>query len=369
MKSISDYLYARAAAEKIPLGATFELSPVCNFSCRMCYVRKTMPQIQAEGKHLRHWTEWLEIARQCREAGSLYLLLTGGEPFIYPHFRELYMKLHEMGFVLYINTNGTMIDRETVQWLKKAAPGRVNITLYGSSPKTYERICGRPDGYEKAVAAIRMLKEAGITVVINGSMIPENQDDLEEIMAFGRDLGVHVRAVTYMFPPVRREGEATDSRFTPAQAAAMAMRRQRFLTGDNWNEYVSSQLDMVPNEAEASDADWGEKEEFMRCRAGRSSFWISWDGRMTACGMMDFPKVTYPFEKPFMECWSEITDAVRSMSVLQGCSNCPKRKICKPCVAMIQSETGTTNKKAPYLCEMTDCMIADMKDDIQSRKE
>ena len=114
MHKFSDYLFQKASINKIPLSGTFELSPVCNFSCKMCYVRKTSDQIKKEGKCLRDWTEWLELAKQCREAGMLYLLITGGEPFIYPHFKELYGALHSMGFLISINTNGTMIDEETV---------------------------------------------------------------------------------------------------------------------------------------------------------------------------------------------------------------------------------------------------------------
>ena len=182
MPNVSDYLHAKASRRKVPLSGTFELSPVCNFACKMCYVRKTPEQIRREGKALIPWQAWLELAKQCRDAGTLYLLLTGGEPFLYPGFRELYTQLHKMGFILYINSNGTMIDAQTVDWLKQIAPGRVNITLYGAGPETYQRICGHADGYQRAMDAIRMLQEANIPVVINASMIPENAGDLEAIM-------------------------------------------------------------------------------------------------------------------------------------------------------------------------------------------
>ena len=120
---ISDYLFQKASARKVPLSGTFELSPVCNFACKMCYVRKTPGQLQEEGKTLIPWQDWLELAEQCRGAGTLYLLLTGGEPFLYPGFRELYERLHAMGFLLSINTNGTLLDEETVAWLKARTGG------------------------------------------------------------------------------------------------------------------------------------------------------------------------------------------------------------------------------------------------------
>ena len=116
--SVRDYLFRKASLMKIPLAGTFELSPVCNFSCKMCYVRKTPAQLEKEGKQLYSVEKWIKLASECKDAGMLYLLLTGGEPFLYPEFRTLYETLHSMGLVLSINSNASMIDDETVAWLK-----------------------------------------------------------------------------------------------------------------------------------------------------------------------------------------------------------------------------------------------------------
>lgn len=376
MRPVSDQLYAKASAHKTPLAGTFELSPVCNFRCRMCYVRRTPAQIRAAGSRLIPWQEWLALADRCTASGMLYLLLTGGEPFAYPHFRELYEALHDRHILLSINTNGSLIDREAVDWLKKRSPHRVNVTLYGASPETYARLCGDPTGYERTTWAIRALREAGIPVVINASMTPENAGDMEAIAAFGKSLDVPCRFNTYMFPPVRREREATDSRFTPEEAAAMYLRRMRCTLDE---AQYTAQLDRMADSVRVreeqerasaagqdAEAGWGspaadsgdsvDTAEHMTCRAGRCSFWVSWEGKMTACGMVPFPLVTYPFERPFAECWAELTNTVRQAPVLRGCHGCAKRELCRPCVAMLEAEAGDVNGKAPYLCTMADCL-------------
>lgn len=368
MNNIPEYLYRKASINKIPLNGTFELSPVCNFSCKMCYVRKTTEQIKKSGKRLKDWQEWLEFAKECKKAGMLYLLLTGGEPFVYPGFKELYEELHKMGFLISINTNGTLINKETIDWLKDRAPHRINITLYGTSGETYEQICGNYKGYELAKNAILMLKEAGIQVVINASMIPQNEKDMEEIIRFGNEHNVFTRVSTYMFPPIRREAEEDDSRFTSKEAAAVFLRKQRcVLSKEEVSEYYEKELAKVLD-TYGNDADetWGENLEYMRCRAGRSTFWVSWEGEMTACGMIPFPVITYPFERPFYECWLEVTNRVRSVKVLEECNKCNKKGICNPCVAMIYTETGEVNCKAPYVCEMVDCIISGMRGENQN---
>ncbi len=367
--TVKDYLYHKASVAKIPLGGTFELSPICNFACKMCYVRKTMESIQKEGKSLRTAAEWIALARECKEAGMLYLLLTGGEPFLYPNFRYLYEALHDMGIIISINTNGTMIDKETLSWLKDHAPARVNITLYGASPETYGRICGNPSGYQRTIDAILALKEVGIPVSINASMIPENKEDMQDIIQFGKTHDIVVRVGTYMFPPVRRKAERTDSRMKPEEAGRLNVLKQYYMLDED--KFISTGESCLKSCYGCTDErtdTWGDNGEEMRCRAGRSTFWVDWEGKMTACGIMDFPVVKYPFDEKFSDCWMDLTERVRTSTVLKGCKNCNKKEICHPCAAIIYAETGDVNSKAEYLCKMADSTMAYWKKMVEERK-
>ncbi len=109
-----------------------------------------------------------------------------------------------MGFMVSMNTNGTMITDDTVSWLSEMPPARMNITLYGASNETYGRLCRNPNGYTQTVQAVRMLKEAGISVKLNASMTPYNIDDLDGIYKTAEELDVYVQAAAYMYPPVRK---------------------------------------------------------------------------------------------------------------------------------------------------------------------
>lgn len=83
---LTEKLYQKAEKNKIPLHGTFELSPICNFSCRMCYVRKTAKEIAASGRKMMTLEQWIHLGQKARDAGMLYLLLTGGEPLLWPDF-------------------------------------------------------------------------------------------------------------------------------------------------------------------------------------------------------------------------------------------------------------------------------------------
>ena len=51
-----------------------ELLPLCNMNCKMCYVRKSKTEMDAEGRMLS-CDEWLSIADEAVEAGTLFCCL------------------------------------------------------------------------------------------------------------------------------------------------------------------------------------------------------------------------------------------------------------------------------------------------------
>ena len=53
-----------------------------------------------------------------------------GEPFLYKDFDKVYNALRNMGIIVTINTNGTLINEEIADMLSENKPRRVNITLY-----------------------------------------------------------------------------------------------------------------------------------------------------------------------------------------------------------------------------------------------
>ena len=83
---VTEYLYRKATAQGAPLSGTFELTPVCNMDCKMCYVRLSRQDQEAIAP-LAEAEKWLQLAQQAKDAGMLYLLITGGEPFLHPQFR------------------------------------------------------------------------------------------------------------------------------------------------------------------------------------------------------------------------------------------------------------------------------------------
>lgn len=277
---IRKYLYSKAAYKHIPIGGTFELTPCCNMNCKMCYIRMSKEEQERAGK-LRTAKEWLQLGKVCRDSGMLFLLLTGGEPFLRPDFREIYEGLCRMGLLITINTNGTMITGETVEWLKKMPPSKMNVTLYGGSAEAYGELCGYRDGYQRATEAILMLKEAGIHVSINVSFTEENAKEQDRIQAFiaehdlpGKNHFVYVSAGAKERDGLSGGGLPHD---TGESRIPAVEKRTVPLPGRLLGSAEGRGLKGSPRDAGRLPVD-----EKMQCMAGRSVFWITWDFKLRA---------------------------------------------------------------------------------------
>ena len=353
--SLTDFLYHKATLRKVPLNGAFELSPVCNFSCKMCYVRKTPKEVAAHPRSILTLEDWRRIAREARDAGMLELLLTGGEPLLWPDFWTLYEELVDMGMLVSINTNGSLIDEAAIARFRKRPPRRISITLYGASDETYHRLCGIHGVFTKVDNAIRELLNAGITVKINCSLTPENAGDLDWIVAYAKQHNTALAVSTYMFPPIRRDSTmiGVNQRFTPQEAAKCQLRYLRLNRGEEaYQVYLKRILEGYAEplglEEDCQDLTDGK----IRCRAGRSTFWITWDGWLTPCGMMLEPKADLK-ELSFSQGWHAITEATDAMRLSGICDKCPNRNLCHPCAAIAGAETGSSSGIPTYMCEVT----------------
>lgn len=358
-------LSAKADAQGIPLAGTFELTARCNLDCRMCYIHRRANDRAALAGELST-KSWIGIARECQREGMLNLLLTGGEPLLRPDFREIYTACRNLGLLVSINTNGTLIDDRMVKFFAENRPSRINITLYGAGPETYQALCGDGNAYDRVVRAIVALKEAGILVKLNFSNTPYNRQDAIKVYEFARSQGLTIQAVSYMFPPVRacEKGCYAAERLSAYDAAVEQLRYDTFrfprdVLIKRWQDQLAG--------ATVPDPD-GECQELpterIRCRAGSSTFWLTYDGKLRPCGMMVEPSVELG-GRGFAAAWQDIHRARREIMVPAKCTGCEMRNACDQCAASCYAETGSFTGVPTYVCEKTRIYLALVRERLE----
>ena len=363
---LANYFHARGKKLGMPVSGSFELTARCNFNCPMCYVHLTQEQVDAAGRELTA-QEWLEIAREARDRGMIFALLTGGEPLVRKDFFEIYKGMKELGLVISINSNGSMLRGEILEKFLEDPPTRFNISLYGGSNETYRNMCGIP-AYDRVKENIRALRQAGVDVSLNLSITPYNCHDLERIYADAVELDVNVRASSYMYPPVRINGEVygCGNRLSPTEAARKDVEWDRIRFSDE--EYAFRADNIIHLANMEKDGCPLEEGEGISCRAGSTSFWITWDGKMTPCGMMTTP-VTDPVRDGFGAAWDALREKTAALRLPVQCSSCEYKDVCSVCAAVCFTETGRFDGKPDFICEKTREMVRITRENYEEIKK
>ncbi len=345
------------AVEKgIPLSGAFELTSRCNFSCKMCYVASPANDRKAMAAELTA-DQWLEMGRQARDAGTFYLILTGGEIFLRQDFEKIYSGLSEMGLNITLYTNASLITPERARWLGKIPPNKVSVTLYGASAETYEKVTGAGENYYRTIRALDYLMAENIRLEVKTTVVEGNKKDYKELLKIAHNYSKGLGIVNYISP--RREGCGSDPMGNRLSARDLVEYEntvrehiQKTYSSENKIDVKidddTMQEKIVLNEETLNRL----KSSAFRCQAGKTGYWITWDGRLIPCGLLDTPSAK-PFETSFIEAWDQVKAECLKVPKCHDCEVCEIKNDCMACPGRLNSETGCFTKPAEYLCDST----------------
>ena len=146
----------------------------CNYNCRHCFhaADNSFPRDEFS---LEEAKCFLDDVVTC---GISSLRLTGGEPTLHPHIREILTLMREKGIRLAtLITNGSRLDGDFLSFLKAMHPGaEIMISFDGLS--THDWMRQHPGSEEVALDAIRRSKAAGFRVAVNCNANRKNRSVL-----------------------------------------------------------------------------------------------------------------------------------------------------------------------------------------------
>lgn len=332
-----------AKAQKKPILGHFELTSRCNLDCKMCYVH-TQNHGEAFSKELTT-AQWKRIFDEAYENEMLYAYLTGGECLLRKDFKELYLHLWNKRVMVSVQTNGTLLDDEYVQFFKTYRPDEIRISLYGSSEEGYRRVTGHM-GFAKTVATISALQKAGIDVSIAVTPSKYMLDDYMNILKLCRSRGFEVRYNDLILLPNRTEPDKTD--YYMSDEEIISLSRQR----------AELRRKLVP--CEKTPEPQGNMEEASKqgltCNAGNCLAAVTWEGKMHPClnamvGGADVLQLGYA------EAWKQTVEAASYVKYGKECVGCAYDKVCPKCPThrLTGLKTGHCN---PAVCELTRKLVA-----------
>ena len=152
----SSRVHNRSVARRVPVNGTIEVTRRCPLRCLHCYNNLPVGDREARSNELTY-EEHCRILDEISEAGCLWLLYTGGEIFARDDFLEIYTYAKKKGLIITLFTNGTLIDEHVADTLAEWRPFSIEISIYGRTKETFERITGVPGSYERCMRGIHLL--------------------------------------------------------------------------------------------------------------------------------------------------------------------------------------------------------------------
>lgn len=353
--TVRRFLSAKAWEKKIPISGAFELTPLCNLDCKMCYVHLNREQMA--GQDILPASTWIHLIDQAIDAGMIYATLTGGECLTHSGFREIYLHLRNRGIQVSVLTNGVLIgeDPAWLDFFKRNPPASMQITLYGSNEDTYERVTGRR-AFVKAMTAAQSIH--GMQIPLNVALTPNLYllDDLPDLLRMVEELGFHISINCGLFSARKdtgREGISCD--ISPEAYVALYL-LQRSIKGIP----PPQRCDLLEGPYVCEGQDGNE----IPCGTGRCHFSINWKGDMKGCNVLEAFQ-TAPLADGFAKAWKMLSDMVDACSLPQACMRCAYMPVCINCVAQhfVDEEGSDLN---PRVCEWTKRMY---EEGLLARKE
>jgi radical SAM protein with 4Fe4S-binding SPASM domain len=342
--SYSDFsqkVHSNTSSGRIPLDASIDLTYRCNNKCVHCYCNLPEDDVTARINELT--TEEVKKLFDCLASlGTLWLLITGGEPLLREDFEEIYMYAKKKGFLITFFSNGTLIDDKTVEFFSKYPPFVVEISLYGATEETHERVTRVKGSYDRCLEGIKKIVKAGIKLKLKTMALTINQHEIDAMDRLARELGCEFR-----FDPVLNKridknvfSDPVKYRISPEDIVQLDKTYPKRM--EEWKRFC----DKFVGEPVRDD-------RLFKCGAGLGM--IHSDPYGTAKGCMMMKRDGFSIKEHDLKwIWNE---GVRSTIDQKKdfplpCDYCHLGNLCGQCAAWSVLESGDIHKEVAYLCEI-----------------
>jgi radical SAM protein with 4Fe4S-binding SPASM domain len=330
-------------ARRLPIEGILETTFRCNLRCVHCYVNEPVGDREIQERELSLQRQ-KQLIDEIAAAGTMHLLLTGGEILVRPDFAEIYLYAIQKGLLVTLFTNGTLVTEKIADLLDEWRPERVEISLYGMTRETYEKVTDIPGSYDKCLEGIARLVARRIPLKLKTMALTWNQHEIEAMEAYAKGLGLEFKFDGLLNPRVdcgaNRNGEL---QLSPEQMMALDLespwRMQEFK--DFCEKFVPPAGQPVAHE------------RLYTCGAGETSFTVDPYGKLQLCQLSR--KAFFDLKTgTFDEGWNEYFPKLRARTWQTNavCRTCNLLSLCGSCPGAAEMEHGDPEAVVAGFCEI-----------------
>ncbi|MEX2984593.1 radical SAM protein [Streptomyces sp. C36] len=162
--------------------ATWEINKGCNFNCEHCFLESRPFDGLTPADKIR-------LLDMLRDAGVLWLQITGGEPLIDPGFPDAYRHAYRAGMLIEILTNGSRLHRH-VELLADMPPHKVTVSLYGATPESFDGLTRTKGSFKNTIRGLDAARAAGIPIEMTLIITKYSADEVPQMRALAEQYAV-----------------------------------------------------------------------------------------------------------------------------------------------------------------------------------
>jgi radical SAM protein with 4Fe4S-binding SPASM domain len=334
-KAFSESIHDVASAKNIPIAGELEVTLHCNLKCSHCFCAKDT------NKKELSFHEICRIIDQITDAGCFWLLITGGEPLIRQDFLDIYTYAKKKGLIITIFTNGTLITDKIADYLKEWPPFSVEISLYGFTQETYEKVTGVSGSYTQCMKGIERLLQYKIPLKLKTVVTIFNKHEIWMMKRYAEERGVDFRFDALINPRFDGSKIPCRSRIPTSEVVELDLADQK--RREYW-EKLCQNLQKKPQKINM----------LYPCSHSMWSFHITTYGDLHHCLMTQEPSFDLR-QYPFSKCWTELIAEIQALKPKEGnrCQKCELYTLCAPCPAWAQLEEGDPDSVVDYICHIS----------------
>ena len=345
-------LWEKIRDKRALISFDLEITARCNNNCRHCYINLPAGDKAAKQNELS-LKEIEEIADEAVSLGALWCLVTGGEPLLREDFFDIYLCLKRKGLLVSVFTNATLITDKHIRLFKKYPPRDIEVSVYGATKETYERVTRRPGSFAAFIRGLNFLLVNGIKLRLKAMALRSNVNEMQKIVRFCQkktdnyfrfDPFLHLRFDGNSI----RNKEIKSERLSPE--AIVALERS---DTERFQELQKGCASLIAPEFYDTNCN-----HLFNCGAGKSSFTLSYNGLFRLCSSLWHPDCIYDLRKGNLSAaWKNFVPHVRDMQsdrmeFLKQCRVCPLINLCMWCPAHAYLETGEIDALVDYFCRV-----------------
>jgi len=378
----------KAYANRIPTSGSYELTHRCNLKCVHCYLGD-QTAIRQQRQQESSTSEVKRILDELAQAGVFSLCFTGGDPMVRRDFAEIYTYTVKLGILVTVFCDGILIDEDMIELFRQYPPREIEISMYGATAGTYEKITQVRGSFQRFQKGIQRLHDNNIRFKLKTVLLTINKDELQQMQEFAEQLGVGFHYDSAIFPclPHADNGGCSNTS-SPSEATEQSIElssiRKQDLSAPIHYRVEPKEIADLDLSTEENRDDWTDlyhrqqglainNPSLYTCGAGKTNFHIDPYARLSPC--LVTTGYEYDLSKgSFKEGWygkiNRINEKIAPANY--ECNNCDINALCAGCPALFDTETGSEDIKSSYICQTTHERYAGIRDNInhlQSRTE